>query len=49
MKCDKCGKEVDSREEEIEHLLGQHEDKLTSHEKDELKREMNQIGSDSDS
>ncbi|MDY6778569.1 MAG: hypothetical protein SVU32_07930 [Candidatus Nanohaloarchaea archaeon] len=43
MKCDKCGRKVESRREEIEHLLEQHDDKITSHEKDELKRELNQM------
>ncbi|MCJ7478701.1 MAG: hypothetical protein MUP63_00800 [Candidatus Nanohaloarchaeota archaeon QJJ-7] len=43
MKCDKCGREVGSREEEIEHILDQHEDKISSHERDEMKRELNDI------
>lgn len=43
MKCDKCGRKVDSRREEIEHVLDQHDDKITSHEKDELKRELNSL------
>ncbi|MCJ7478700.1 MAG: DsbA family protein [Candidatus Nanohaloarchaeota archaeon QJJ-7] len=45
MKCDKCGREVDSREEEIDHILDQHDDKISSHERDELKRELNQLDS----
>ncbi len=46
MKCDKCGRSVDSRREEIEHLLEQHDDTVTSHEKDELKRELNDLDDD---
>ncbi|MDY6761579.1 MAG: hypothetical protein SVY41_00860 [Candidatus Nanohaloarchaea archaeon] len=45
MKCDKCGRQVDSRREEIDHLLDQHDDTLTSHRRDELKRELNQLES----
>ncbi len=45
MKCDKCGRQVDSRQEEVEHLLDQHDDTLTSHKRDELKRELNQMDS----
>ncbi|MDY6769424.1 MAG: hypothetical protein SVU88_00460 [Candidatus Nanohaloarchaea archaeon] len=44
MKCDRCGKPVDSRRAEIEHVLDQHGDALTSHDRDELKRELNQLG-----
>jgi len=43
VKCDKCGRKVDDRADEIEHLLDQHDDTLTSHRRDELKRELNQI------
>lgn len=49
MKCDTCGRKVDSRREEIEHVLEQHGDKITSHEKDELKRELNSLEKDSSS
>ncbi|MDY6766481.1 MAG: hypothetical protein SVW77_03870 [Candidatus Nanohaloarchaea archaeon] len=43
MKCDRCGRKVESRREEIDHVLEQHAETLTSHEKDELKRERNQL------
>lgn len=43
MKCDTCGREVESRREEIEHILDAHDDTITSHQKDELKRELNQL------
>ncbi|MFB6265492.1 MAG: thioredoxin domain-containing protein [Candidatus Nanohaloarchaea archaeon] len=44
MECDYCGEEFGSREKELEHVLEEHREELTSHEKDEAKRELKELG-----
>ncbi len=41
--CDYCDGSFESRKAEIDHVLDEHRDEITSHEKDELKRERNQL------
>ncbi len=43
MGCDHCGETFDSRRAEIDHVLADHGSDLTSHERDALKRERNEL------
>lgn len=45
MDCDHCGKEFDDEADRARHILDAHDDELTSHERDELKRTANRDGS----
>lgn len=47
MACDHCGAEFGSRREEIEHVLSEHGDDISSHRADELKRERNRLDEES--
>lgn len=47
--CDHCDRTFESRRSELEHVLDEHRDDITSHEKDELKRERNQLPEKDDS
>lgn len=43
MGCEYCDASFGSRRDEINHLLDEHDDELTSHDRDELKRERNKL------
>ncbi len=46
MECGKCGESFSSEREKLRHLLQEHKEELSSHRRDELKRELNRIGSE---
>lgn len=48
MACDQCGEEFPDRRSEIEHVLSEHGDDISSHRADELKREKNRLAGSSD-
>lgn len=41
--CDHCDREFGSEKERIQHVLGEHNDDINSHTKDQLKRELNSM------
>lgn len=43
MGCDYCDAEFSTNKERIEHVLAEHRDELTGHERDSLKRELKQL------
>lgn len=46
MGCEYCDASFSSRRDEINHMLDEHDDELTSHDRDELKRERNKLQDD---
>ncbi len=47
MACDHCGEEFGSEREELEHVLDEHGDDITSHREDDIKRKLNRMDEDS--
>lgn len=43
MTCDHCDEDFDSKRERIVHMLEEHDDELTSHKRDQLERELNDL------
>lgn len=48
MECDHCDASFSSDRERIEHVLDEHDDAITSHDRDSLKRELNKLEAQGD-
>ncbi|MDY6778415.1 MAG: hypothetical protein SVU32_07120, partial [Candidatus Nanohaloarchaea archaeon] len=44
--CDYCDDSFGSKQERIQHVLDEHDDELSSHDRDDLKRELNRLATD---